>query len=78
MLAAFLTGDASASVEGTISQGYAFKGHVPNADDVANAIVFLASAQAAAVSGINILVDAALLTGIGGRPPDGTLGKGHT
>ena len=76
MLAAYLTGDASASVESTLAQNYSFKGHTPNAEDVANAIAFLASAQAAAVSGVNLLVDAAIMTGLGGRPPEGAIAKG--
>ena len=76
MMAAFLAGDASASVTEALEQGYAFKGHVPDADDVANAIVFLASTQAAAVSGTNLLIDAATLTGVGGRPPEGALVRG--
>ena len=76
MLAVFLTGDASASVESTVAQSYSFKGHTPNAEDVANAIAFLASAQAAAVSGVNLLVDAAIMTGLGGRPPEGAIARG--
>ena len=76
MMGAFLAGDPHASVTEALEQGYAFKGHVPDADDVANAIVFLASTQAAAVSGTNLLVDAATLTGVGGRPPEGALVRG--
>ena len=64
------------SVESKIAQGYSFRGHTPNADDVANAIVFLASAQAAAISGTNLLVDAAIMTGVGGRPPEGVIARG--
>jgi len=76
MMGAFMAGDPNAAVTEALEQGYAFKGHIPNADDVANAIVFLASSQAAAVSGTNLLVDAATLTGVGGRPPEGALVRG--
>ena len=71
-----MAGDPNASVTELLEQGYAFKGQVAGADDVANASVFLASTQAAAISGTNLLVDAATLTGVGGRPPDGALVRG--
>lgn len=57
------------NVEDSLAAVSAFKGHVANATDVANAIVFLASPDAAACTGINILVDTGLLTGIGGKVP---------
>lgn len=40
--------------------------HVATTEDVANAIVFLASPAAAAISGINLIIDCAFLTGVKG------------
>ena len=62
-------GGEGADVEASLAALSAFKGHVANAADVANAIVFLASSDAAACTGTNILVDTGLLTGIGGKMP---------
>ena len=73
MLATFLAGDASASIQTHLEQAYAFKGHTPDADDVANAIVYLAGLQAAAISGATLVVDAAMTTGNAGRLPDGAV-----
>lgn len=56
-------------IDAMLASVSAFKGHVANADDVANAIAFLASPDAAACTGINILIDMGLMTGIGGRLP---------
>ena len=56
-------------VDASIAAVSAFKGHVASATDVANGIVFLASPDAAACTGINILIDTGLLTGIGGKLP---------
>lgn len=41
--------------------------HLATVEDVANAILFLASDQAAAISGSNVLIDGAAMTGIGGE-----------
>ena len=57
------------ALEASLAAVSAFKGHVATVNDVANAIVFLASPEAAACTGINLLVDTGLLTGIGGRTP---------
>jgi enoyl-[acyl-carrier-protein] reductase (NADH) len=44
--------------------------HVITADDVAYAICCLASPHAAAISGADLVVDCALLTGMDGELPD--------
>ena len=41
--------------------------HLATVEDVANAILFLASDQSAAISGSNVLIDGATMTGIGGE-----------
>ncbi len=63
------SGSSEEDVDASIAAVSAFKGHVASATDVANAIVFLASPDAAACTGINILIDTGLLTGIGGKLP---------
>lgn len=68
MLSAIMGGAAPADVSKQLSELSSFKGHVATADDVANAIAFLASGDAAAVTGVNLLLDTGLLTGIGGKP----------
>ena len=57
------------SVEAIITAISSFKDHIANATDIANAILFLASSDAAACTGINILVDTGMLTGVGGKLP---------
>lgn len=52
----------------TGSQGLSVQAfpHVTTSEDIANAIVFLASSAAAAISGTNLIVDCAFLTGMRG------------
>ncbi len=57
------------NVEAIITAISSFNGHIANATDIANAILFLASSDAAACTGINILVDSGMLTGVGGKVP---------
>lgn len=67
MLSTIMCGAAPAEISKQLSEVSSFTGHVATADDVANAIAFLASSEAAAVTGVNLLIDTGLLTGIGGK-----------
>lgn len=71
MTSAILGGAPAADVERQLRELSAFKGHTAAAEDVANAIAFLASGEAAAITGANLLIDTGLLTGIGGKPAFG-------
>lgn len=73
MTSAILGGAPAADVEQQLGELSSFKGHTAAAEDVANAIAFLASSEAAAITGANLLIDTGLLTGIGGKPAFGTL-----
>jgi enoyl-[acyl-carrier-protein] reductase (NADH) len=68
MLSAIMGGAAPAEVSQQLSEVSSFRGHSTTAEDVANAIAFLASSEAAAITGVNLLIDTGLLTGIGGKP----------
>jgi NAD(P)-dependent dehydrogenase (short-subunit alcohol dehydrogenase family) len=68
MLSAIMGGAAPAEVSQQLSEVSSFRGHTASAEDVANAIAFLASSEAAAITGVNLLIDTGLLTGIGGKP----------
>ena len=68
MLSAIMGGAATAEMSTQLSEVSSFRGHTATAEDVANAIAFLASSEAAAVTGVNLLIDTGLLTGIGGKP----------
>ena len=68
MLSAIMGGAAPADVSKQLSEVSSFRGHTATAEDVANAIAFLASSEAAAITGVNLLIDSGLLTGIGGKP----------
>ena len=68
MLTAIMGGAAPADVSKHLSEVSSFRGHTATAEDVANAIAFLASGEAAAITGVNLLIDTGLLTGIGGKP----------
>lgn len=71
MLSAIMGDAAPAEISKQLSEVSSFRGHVATADDVANSIAFLASSEAAAVTGVNLLIDTGLLTGIGGKPAFG-------
>ncbi|KAK9918659.1 hypothetical protein WJX75_005742 [Coccomyxa subellipsoidea] len=62
----YLKGDAAVSVAKNLPSFQALP-HLATVEDVANAILFLASDQAAAISGSNVLIDGAAMTGIGGE-----------
>ena len=67
MTSSILAGAPGEDITKSLAQLSSFKGHAGTAEDVANSIAFLASGEAAAITGINILIDTGLMTGIGGK-----------
>ena len=72
MTAEFLSGgktgaEGEAAIQRNLDNVTAFKGHTPTATDIANSVAWLCGSGSAACTGMNLIVDGGLMTGVAGR-----------